>query len=602
MDLNADLGEGFGVWRLGDDDALLDVITSANVACGFHAGDPSTMRRVCARRGRARRRGRRAGRLPGPGRLRAPAHRLRRRRTARRRDLPARGAGRRSAGSPAPGSGTSNRTAPSTTPPRSTPAQAAAVVAAVLDYDGSLPVLCQPGSVLPRLAARRGPDRGRRGLRRPGLPARRHAGAALGRPGRCCTTRTRWSPGPCGWPARARSSPSTGPSCRATSRRSACTATRRARSSWPVRSEPPSARSALRGLTAARRPCRRRAAVRCRGRAGSAEAASGRPRSPATGTPQSCRVRWQAACSTSTSHVAACATTWSTPFGTAALSTSRRDRSVPTPAPSTSNSGGDADTSSRVDGPYVRVQLLPRRGCEHHVQGHLAGRQRRTAGAPPGAGRRSTSPRPRPARPAPAGSTGAPPTPPRPRRRPRSPRCRSARPGRSPPWTPCRSTGRSGVPRRCRCPRPAPSRPAGPPRRAGAAAAPPAAGPSTCPKSNSPWPTAVCSTPSSIHRRAEVSLSAIHNRSPAADNPEGWASHTSGSGPSRSASTVVPAYTPVVRFDRVEPPQLVDPRHGDDRPCRRTRPRPRARRGRRPARRARGRPPRDATAGRCRPR
>ncbi|MDT4899601.1 MAG: 5-oxoprolinase (ATP-hydrolyzing) subunit [Pseudonocardiales bacterium] len=48
IDLNADLGEGFGVWRLGDDDGLLDVVTSANVACGFHAGDPRTMRRVCA--------------------------------------------------------------------------------------------------------------------------------------------------------------------------------------------------------------------------------------------------------------------------------------------------------------------------------------------------------------------------------------------------------------------------------------------------------------------------------------------------------------------------------------------------------------------------
>jgi UPF0271 protein len=48
IDLNADLGEGFGIWRLGDDEALLDVITSANVACGFHAGDPLTMRRVCA--------------------------------------------------------------------------------------------------------------------------------------------------------------------------------------------------------------------------------------------------------------------------------------------------------------------------------------------------------------------------------------------------------------------------------------------------------------------------------------------------------------------------------------------------------------------------
>ncbi len=48
IDLNADLGEGFGVWRLGDDDALLELVTSANVACGFHAGDPVTMRRVCA--------------------------------------------------------------------------------------------------------------------------------------------------------------------------------------------------------------------------------------------------------------------------------------------------------------------------------------------------------------------------------------------------------------------------------------------------------------------------------------------------------------------------------------------------------------------------
>ncbi|PPK64395.1 5-oxoprolinase subunit PxpA [Actinokineospora auranticolor] len=48
VDLNSDLGEGFGVWRLGDDEALLDVVTSANVACGFHAGDASTMRAVCA--------------------------------------------------------------------------------------------------------------------------------------------------------------------------------------------------------------------------------------------------------------------------------------------------------------------------------------------------------------------------------------------------------------------------------------------------------------------------------------------------------------------------------------------------------------------------
>jgi 5-oxoprolinase (ATP-hydrolysing) subunit A len=43
VDLVADLGEGFGAYRMGDDDALLDVLTSANIACGFHAGDPRIM-------------------------------------------------------------------------------------------------------------------------------------------------------------------------------------------------------------------------------------------------------------------------------------------------------------------------------------------------------------------------------------------------------------------------------------------------------------------------------------------------------------------------------------------------------------------------------
>lgn len=49
IDLNSDLGEGYGIWTLGEDDGLLDVVTSANVACGFHGGDPSIMRRVCLR-------------------------------------------------------------------------------------------------------------------------------------------------------------------------------------------------------------------------------------------------------------------------------------------------------------------------------------------------------------------------------------------------------------------------------------------------------------------------------------------------------------------------------------------------------------------------
>jgi len=47
IDLNSDLGESYGRWELGDDAALLPLVTSANVACGFHAGDPSTLRRTC---------------------------------------------------------------------------------------------------------------------------------------------------------------------------------------------------------------------------------------------------------------------------------------------------------------------------------------------------------------------------------------------------------------------------------------------------------------------------------------------------------------------------------------------------------------------------
>ena len=47
IDLNADLAEGFGVWELGDDGAMLDVVTSANLACGFHAGNPVGLAATC---------------------------------------------------------------------------------------------------------------------------------------------------------------------------------------------------------------------------------------------------------------------------------------------------------------------------------------------------------------------------------------------------------------------------------------------------------------------------------------------------------------------------------------------------------------------------
>jgi UPF0271 protein len=46
IDLNADLGEGYGPWSMGNDEALLDLVSSANVACGFHAGDPLIMQRT----------------------------------------------------------------------------------------------------------------------------------------------------------------------------------------------------------------------------------------------------------------------------------------------------------------------------------------------------------------------------------------------------------------------------------------------------------------------------------------------------------------------------------------------------------------------------
>ena len=49
IDLNADVGESLGPWPMGDDAVLLTLVSSANVACGFHAGDPATARRTCER-------------------------------------------------------------------------------------------------------------------------------------------------------------------------------------------------------------------------------------------------------------------------------------------------------------------------------------------------------------------------------------------------------------------------------------------------------------------------------------------------------------------------------------------------------------------------
>lgn len=150
MDLNADLGEGFGIWRLGDDLGLLHVVTSANVACGFHAGDPSTMRRVCAA---AAERGVAVGAqvgyrdLAGFGRRRIDYD------PGELRDDIVYQIGALSAFGRVryikPHGALYNTAAVDSD-------QAGAVVDAVRSYDATLPVLCQPGSVLARLAAAAG--------------------------------------------------------------------------------------------------------------------------------------------------------------------------------------------------------------------------------------------------------------------------------------------------------------------------------------------------------------------------------------------------------------------------------------------------------------
>ncbi|CQR65143.1 LamB/YcsF family protein [Streptomyces leeuwenhoekii] len=155
IDLNADLGEGFGRWRLTDDERLLSVVTSANVACGFHAGDPATMRRVCelaAERGvvigaQVSYRdlagfGRRAMDVP-PAELAAEvAYQI------GALEIFARAAGSRVA-YVKPHGALYNRVVHDAE-------QAAAVVEGVLIADGGLPVLGLPGSRLLELAAQAG--------------------------------------------------------------------------------------------------------------------------------------------------------------------------------------------------------------------------------------------------------------------------------------------------------------------------------------------------------------------------------------------------------------------------------------------------------------
>ncbi|MGW0194903.1 LamB/YcsF family protein [Nonomuraea sp. NPDC003201] len=155
IDLNADLGEGFGVWRLGDDLALLDIVTSANVACGFHAGDPVTIRRTCAA---AVDRGVTIGAQVS---YRDLAHFGRREMDAEPEELCAEvlyqlaavdGIAKAMGGRVSyikPHGALYNRICRDEV-------QAAAVIDAVADYDPSLPVLTLPGSVVHAVAAAAG--------------------------------------------------------------------------------------------------------------------------------------------------------------------------------------------------------------------------------------------------------------------------------------------------------------------------------------------------------------------------------------------------------------------------------------------------------------
>ena len=199
MDLNADLGEGFGIWRLGDDDALLDLVTSANVACGFHGGDASTMRRVCARAppsaGSPSAPRSATGTWPasaaGTSRTTSPSSATRSPTSSARST--------RSAGCSARGSATSSRTARSTTrrpptrprPPRWSPRSAGTTT--------SCPCSARPARSSPSSPSAPGcgwsPRASPTGATCPTAPW-----CPADRPTRWSPTRTRWPPARCGWP------------------------------------------------------------------------------------------------------------------------------------------------------------------------------------------------------------------------------------------------------------------------------------------------------------------------------------------------------------------------------------------------------------------
>ena len=236
MDLNADLGEGFGHWTLTDDDALLGCRHQRQCGLRFPRGRRLRDAAGLRHRGRQGRPDRCPGRLPRSGRLRASLHGCATRRTHRRDRLPdRRPAGlRRAAGSTVayvkPHGALYNRAVWDDD-------QAAAVVEGVRLAGGDLAVLGLPGSRLLDHAAGRGSRRRRGGLRRPRVHPAGHAGPAqrarrgAARRGRSRTPQRRDGRGP-GRHRRGRQ-----PDTASRHARCACTATPRARRRWHAGSE-----------------------------------------------------------------------------------------------------------------------------------------------------------------------------------------------------------------------------------------------------------------------------------------------------------------------------------------------------------------------------
>ena len=198
IDLNADLGEGFGRWSLGNDDELLGVVTSANVACGFHAGDAVTMRRVCDR---GRRTGVAVGAQVGYRDLAGFGRRFIDIEPAdadRRRDLPDRRADgvRPRRRRPGPVRQAARRAVQRARPPRAAGRRRGRGRRAV---DPTLPVLGLPGSAWLRARRARRASRSSRS-RSPIVPTTLTGGSSLGvSPGRCSMIPRRSRPGACRW-------------------------------------------------------------------------------------------------------------------------------------------------------------------------------------------------------------------------------------------------------------------------------------------------------------------------------------------------------------------------------------------------------------------